>query len=50
VLANAEEIHAHPVRQLRLGDDVAEHARLRQRPALRVHGNVAEGVEAHLDG
>src|SRR5258705_388428 len=29
VLTHAEEIHPYPVRQLRLGDDVAEHARLR---------------------
>jgi hypothetical protein len=46
VLADAEEVHAHLVRQLRLGDDVAEDAGVRQRAAVRVDGDVAEGVEA----
>ena len=50
VLADAEEVDADPVGQLRLGDDVAEDAGLGQRPAVRVHGDVAEGVEAQLDG
>jgi hypothetical protein len=49
VLAHPEEVHPHPVRQLRLDDNVAEHTGLRQLAARRVHGYVAEGVEAQLD-
>ena len=49
VLAHAEEVHAHPVRQLCFGDDVAEDLRVREQAAVRVHGHVAESVEAQLD-
>jgi hypothetical protein len=50
VLADAEEVHAQAVRQLRFGDHVAQHASVRQETAVGIRGDVAEGVEAQLDG
>ena len=50
VLADAEEVHADPVGQLGLGDDVAEDPRVGQQAAVGVRGDVAEGVEAQFDG
>ena len=49
VLADAEGVHAHPVGQLGLGDDVAEDLGVGLGAAVGVHGDVAEGVEAQLD-
>ncbi len=50
VLADAEEVHAQLVGQLRLGDDVAEDLGVGLGSAVGVDGDVAEGVETHLDG
>jgi hypothetical protein len=46
VLPDAEEVHAHAVGQLRLGDDVTEDLGLGRQAAVCVGGDVAEGVEA----
>jgi hypothetical protein len=50
VLADAEEVYADAVGQLGLGDDIAEDVGLGTGAAVGVHGDVAEGVEAQLDG
>jgi hypothetical protein len=49
VLAHAEGVDAELVGERGLGEDVAEDASLRSGAAVRVRGNVAEGVEAELD-
>ncbi len=46
VLTDAEGVYAHSVGQLGLGDNVAEDLGVGFRAAVRVHGDVAEGVEA----
>ena len=50
VLAHAEEVHADPVGQLGFGNDVPEDARMGQKAATGVRGDVAEGVQAQFDG
>jgi hypothetical protein len=50
VLADADEVHPDPVGQLGLGHDVAEDAGLGLGPAGGVGSDIAEGVEAELDG
>ena len=50
VLADADEVDADLVGQLGFGDDVAEDLGVRPRAAVGVEGDVAEGVEAQLDG
>ena len=49
VLADADEVDAELVGELGLGDDVAEDLGVRQRAAVGVEGDVAEGVEAEFD-
>ena len=49
VLADAEEVEAHLIGQHALGHDVPQHLGLRQPVAVRVHRDVAEGVDSELD-
>ena len=50
VLADAEEVHADLVGQLGFGEHVAEDSGLEARATVGGDGDVAEGVEAQVDG
>jgi hypothetical protein len=50
MLAHAEEVDPQAVSQLGLGDDVAEDLGVGFEAAVGVDGDVAEGVQAELDG
>jgi len=49
MLADADGIDADLVGEDRLLDQVADHLRGRERPAVRACGDVTEGVETELD-
>ena len=50
MFADAEEVEAEAIGEDRFVDDVADHLCLAAAAAVRVDGDVTEGVEAELDG
>ena len=42
----ADEVDADFVGQNRLVDDIADHLRVRQRPSIRVDGDISKSVQA----